>query len=49
MTLTLDDTHSKVIKYEACPHPKGKNFIDVYYGEKILFCENNKIEYYGSK
>jgi len=33
-----------MIKYEICI--MNKNKVDQYDDEKILFCENNKMEYY---
>jgi len=33
-----------MIKYKICP--ANKNMVDQYDNEKILFCENNKMEYY---
>ena len=33
-----------MVRYLGCP--KNEGAADVYDGEKILFCENNKMEYY---
>jgi len=44
--MTVDIISDRTIKHELCSHPKGKNFIDIYYGEKILFCEKENLEYY---